>query len=488
MGGVAQIGGANMRYVTIFVLVALCLALAPAPALAVSGYDSSYASESAFVMINPGETQAFQVVFVNTGTLTWVKGAATQVDLAACLEDKVTCNAQDASESGWNSGWLSSTRYATTTQLTVAPAGFATFAYNIRAPQNAIGTHRFNGDLVVASSGARIHPEGYYQEATLNAVGSTGPAPAPPPILPAVQTAELSITKTDAPDPVQPGGNIMYTLTATNNSGFDAVNAVVSDTIPANTTFVSFAAPAGWTTTTPAVGGTGLVKATKASFTINTSAMFTLVVNASEAAPNQSTISNTATIKSDTKDPNTENNSATATTTVVNPLTCFDGTTDGGFNGHCTLITGGATLDATDKDENPNNQYAGVYYPRSFLSGRAVDTINPSSVSFTYAALGETSASGGSPRLSIPIDVTGEGATDAFAFVDTLGCNDGTPDNGTLSLANANCKVSYGATVSPSWAAFANANPTWRIATDIPPFVIADQFGMWTVTNVHLAE
>jgi len=96
--------------------------------------------------------------------------------------DKVTCNAQDPSDATFNSGWLSTTRYATTTQATVAPGSLATFAYNIKAPANATGTHRFNGDLVLASSGARIHPEGYYQDATVNPVGNIAvPTPTPTP-------------------------------------------------------------------------------------------------------------------------------------------------------------------------------------------------------------------------------------------------------------------------------------------------------------------
>jgi hypothetical protein len=169
-----------MRYVRILALVALCLAYTPAPAMAVTGFDSAYSGESAFVMIDPGQTQSFQVFFSNTGTLTWTKGGDTQVDLAACLADKVTCNAQDPGDATWASGWISTGRYATTTQATVAPGAVATFSYNIKAPANATGTHRFNGDLVVASSGARIHPEGYYQDATVNAVGSvTGPTPTP---------------------------------------------------------------------------------------------------------------------------------------------------------------------------------------------------------------------------------------------------------------------------------------------------------------------
>jgi len=142
------------------------------PALAVTGYDSAYAGESAFVNISPGQTLNFQVFFANTGTTTWSRGTGTQVDLAACLEDKVTCNAQDATEASWNSGWLSATRYASTVQTTTAPGALGTFSYNIAAPVGVVaGTYRFNGDLVLSSTGERIHPEGYYQDAT---VGGTG--------------------------------------------------------------------------------------------------------------------------------------------------------------------------------------------------------------------------------------------------------------------------------------------------------------------------
>src|SRR5258706_7462515 len=162
------------KIVTAVTAAALSLSMlaAAVPALAVTGYDSAYAGESAFVNISPGQTLNFQVFFANTGTTTWSRGTGTQVDLAACLEDKVTCNAQDASEASWNSGWLSSTRYASTVQTTTAPGALGTFSYDIAAPANVLaGTYRFNGDLVLSSTGEKIHPEGYYQDAR---VGGTG--------------------------------------------------------------------------------------------------------------------------------------------------------------------------------------------------------------------------------------------------------------------------------------------------------------------------
>jgi hypothetical protein len=146
--------------------LAFSMMAAAVPAAAVTGYDSAYAGESAFVNIVGGQTQNFQVFFANTGTTSWVKGTGTQVDLAACLEDKVTCNAQDASEATWNSGWLSAVRYASTSQTTTPPGSLGTFSYNILAPVGvAAGIYHFNGDVVLSSTGERIHPEGYFQDA-----------------------------------------------------------------------------------------------------------------------------------------------------------------------------------------------------------------------------------------------------------------------------------------------------------------------------------
>lgn len=163
----------SKRTQAILVLVGLLLTRS-APAAAATGFDSAYAGQSAFVKIQPGATANFQVFFVNTGTLSWGRGSWTQVDLAACLEDKTTCNAQDASEAAWNSGWPSATRYATTTQVITAPGSIGTFSYNIKAPIGvAPGVYRFNGDLVVSATGEKINPEGYYQEASAVAAAAT---------------------------------------------------------------------------------------------------------------------------------------------------------------------------------------------------------------------------------------------------------------------------------------------------------------------------
>ncbi|NOT61302.1 MAG: DUF11 domain-containing protein, partial [Acidobacteria bacterium] len=131
-------------------------------------------------------------------------------------------------------------------------------------------------------------------------------------------SANLSVTKTDGPDPIVAGNNLTYTITVTNSGPDPAATVVLNDTLPAGTTFVSLTAPSGWSCTTPAVGATGTVSCSNASFAVG-SAAFTLVVNVGLSAAN-STLSNTATATSTTTDPAPGNESGTATTTVTCPL------------------------------------------------------------------------------------------------------------------------------------------------------------------------
>ena len=68
--------------------------------------------------------------------------------------------------------------------------------------------------------------------------------------------ADLSADKSDSPDPVVAGTNLTYTINVTNGGPDVATNVVVTDSLPANTTFQSISAP-GWSCMTPAVGATG---------------------------------------------------------------------------------------------------------------------------------------------------------------------------------------------------------------------------------------
>jgi uncharacterized repeat protein (TIGR01451 family) len=127
--------------------------------------------------------------------------------------------------------------------------------------------------------------------------------------------ADLSVTKTGAPDPVTPGGQLVYTITVTNGGPSNAASVSLNDTLPAGTTFVSLPTPAGWSCGTPAVGAGGTVSCTIASLGPG-STVFTLTVKVGSSVTPGTVITNTAAASSSTTDPNPGNESGTATTTV----------------------------------------------------------------------------------------------------------------------------------------------------------------------------
>jgi len=132
-------------------------------------------------------------------------------------------------------------------------------------------------------------------------------------------TADLSVTKTDSPDPVIRGDNITYTVIVANNGPSSGANVSLSDTVPSNTKFVSNSGAAGWSCTNPPVKGarTGTITCTRSSLASGASATFTIVVEVNSGTREGTIITNTATLSSSTSDPNTGNNSATAMTTVT---------------------------------------------------------------------------------------------------------------------------------------------------------------------------
>lgn len=185
--------------------LSLTLGLGARPAQAAAGFDSSYQFESAFLNLAPGDSGTFAVFFANTGSTAWAKGTTTQVNLAICDATKVFCNVTGPNQA-FASGWLSAIAYTTHTKDVVAPGDFSPFSYSVKVPTGqAVGTYRFNGDLVVAMTAERIHPEGYYQDATVTAptvaIGFT----------PGYDVSEVNEASTNVPG----AGQHTYTLQTT---------------------------------------------------------------------------------------------------------------------------------------------------------------------------------------------------------------------------------------------------------------------------------
>ena len=136
-------------------------------------------------------------------------------------------------------------------------------------------------------------------------------------------SADLTITKTDSPDPVIAGNNLTYTITVANAAGpSDAQNVVITDTIPSQTTFVSVASSdASVSCTAPPVGASGLVTCNKATLPVGATVTLTLTVKVKPNTPSGASISNTATVGSQTPDPTPNSNTATTTTAVTTEAT-----------------------------------------------------------------------------------------------------------------------------------------------------------------------
>jgi uncharacterized repeat protein (TIGR01451 family) len=131
------------------------------------------------------------------------------------------------------------------------------------------------------------------------------------------QPTDVSIAAQGFPGSVSPGGAITYTLIVSTNIGDnDVTKLALSDSVPAQTTFESFTAPAGWVVTLPAVGQTGTVTASLPSLGPKATASFTLTVQAS-TKPSASSTTNTATISTASPDPTLADNTATVTTTLL---------------------------------------------------------------------------------------------------------------------------------------------------------------------------
>ncbi len=140
----------------------MLVAFLPAPAAAVTGFDSQIVSTSASLNLSRGQTGQFVVTATNTGTTTWGRGTATQVDIAFC------CPVTTSPFAAWNNGWLPSSHYATTTQASVAPGALANFVFNVTVPLTANdGQYPFAFEVVLASNGEPLHPEGQFVLATV---------------------------------------------------------------------------------------------------------------------------------------------------------------------------------------------------------------------------------------------------------------------------------------------------------------------------------
>lgn len=124
-------------------------------------------------------------------------------------------------------------------------------------------------------------------------------------VIPVTTGTDLEVIKTDAPDPVNVSNTITYTITVTNLSTVNATNVTISDTLPAQVTFIS-ASPG-------CVHNNSVVTCTIASIGANLSVNRTITVQADLAG----NAVNNALVNANEADVDPSNNTVTINTTIL---------------------------------------------------------------------------------------------------------------------------------------------------------------------------
>jgi uncharacterized repeat protein (TIGR01451 family) len=122
-----------------------------------------------------------------------------------------------------------------------------------------------------------------------------------------VISADLAVTMSDSPDPVKKGAKLTYSITVSNNGPSAASGVILTDTLPANTTLVSVTKSQG------SCSGTSTVTCNLGNLAAGASANVKIVIKPLSTG----TLSNSASATSGVADPNSANNSASASTTVT---------------------------------------------------------------------------------------------------------------------------------------------------------------------------
>jgi uncharacterized repeat protein (TIGR01451 family) len=255
-----------------------------------------------------GENTVFLLNLMNNGPATATGVTVTDVLPAGLTYQGVdapgfTCSGPPVGTNG--------TVTCTEASMSSAPAGIFIF---VGIPAGTPGGTSFSNTATIAAVTPDAVPGNNSSTATLTTSTSSAPA------------SDMQMTKT-APATANPGQTITYSLEF-GSSATTKSNVTVTDVLPAGVTFqsVTIGGPGevGYTCTTPAVGTNGTVQCkTPLMFNFPFAGIDVTVKVDPSVAPGTS-ITNTATVSSTTPDPNTSNNSGSATTAIVAPIPALD--------------------------------------------------------------------------------------------------------------------------------------------------------------------
>jgi uncharacterized repeat protein (TIGR01451 family) len=384
----------------------------------------------------PGGTLSYTLNYRNDGR------SATGVVLTETVPANTTFSA-GASTVGWtcapnnNAG---STCTFSVGNLASLASGSVTYAVTTIDPV-AAGLTQISNTATIADDGAN----GTELHVADNTATDTTPVNAQP---------DLTVTKTDGGATVSPGGTVTYTLNYANNGNQGATGVVLTETVPANTTFNAGASSPGWSCAPNNNAGstcTLAVGALNGGGASGSAAFAVTVVNPVAAGVTQ--ISNTASVADDGAngvDPTPANNSGSDTTPVIAAPDLTVTKSDGGT----TTIPGG-TVAYTLSYSNIGNQGAtGVVLTETVPANT---TFNAGSSTGGWTCVPNNNA-GSTCTLSIG-GLNGGGAAGTATFAVTV---DTTGLIGVTQISNT-------ATIADDGANGADTNPGNNPGSDTTP-------------------
>jgi uncharacterized repeat protein (TIGR01451 family) len=236
----------------------------------------------------PGQAVTYTIVARNAGP-----SAVTNATVSDAPPASLTGVAWTCAASGGSSCPPSGTT-AINASVNLLAGGTATFSLTGTIAPSATGT--------LANTAAVTAPAGVTDPSVANNAATDTDTLTP--------QADLSLTKSDSPDPVAPGASLTYTIRVTNHGPSTSSSMTVTDTLPSQMGFVS-ASPG-------CAHAAGTVTCTLGSLAPSAFVDATIQVTVSPAATGA--LSNTASVTGGTPDPAAANNTDTEPTTLLAAL------------------------------------------------------------------------------------------------------------------------------------------------------------------------
>jgi fimbrial isopeptide formation D2 family protein/uncharacterized repeat protein (TIGR01451 family) len=238
-------------------------------------------------IVDPGDPVTVTLTLTNTGT-----AAAYDIGLTNRLTDTLLSNAVEVSTpAGFSFTRQTATPSSGLTTVSYSGSSLAagetvTMSYRVTLPADLQAGLRITNTAVLTQ----------YSSLAGTVSGERSGTPITTTARVAVSAVNLAISKTDGITVTQPGASLVYTLTVSNVGNLSADGIVVTETVPANSTFDAANSSSGWSCSDGSPGGTAC-GFDLAGLEIDSDTELTFAVTVSATIPaGVAAITNTATV------------------------------------------------------------------------------------------------------------------------------------------------------------------------------------------------